>query len=128
MSSIKCALSRYFFVKVWPGFHIWSWKNCPPYGDVRYWEVWMYMYIFISILTRSSSLNARLGSEYSFDISSLLKPIKICLQIYVNSCYGLNTATLKTELLAIIVNSFYVLNASFQSCWFHFCWRHFYAD
>ena len=75
----------------------------------------MYMYIFISILTRSSSLNARLGSEYSFDISFLLKPIKICLQIYVNRCYGLNTAALKTDQLAIIVNSFYVLKVSFQS-------------
>ena len=79
------------------------------------------MYIFISILARTSAVNARLGSEYSFDISILLKPIRICLQIYVNICYGLNIATLKTEHLAIIVNSFYVLNVACQSCWFRFC-------
>ena len=75
----------------------------------------VYVYI-ISFLARSSSLNARLDSEYSFDIIFLLQPIIICLHVYVNSCYGLNTAALKTELLAVIVNSFCVLNVACQSC------------
>ena len=60
-------------------------------------------------------LNVWLGSEYVSDISSLLKSTsEITLYIYTNICYGLNTATIKMELLATIGHGFYILNVTFQ--------------
>ena len=56
-----------------------------------------------------------LGSEYVSDISFLLKSTsEISLYIYTNICYGLNTVTIKMELLATIGHGFYILNVTFQ--------------